>query len=162
MFSKIKSHLQSNSGDTNVSKMIMVAIVFVVGAILLMIITSAFNGPITTWFNNVITEWFADTNGEYVLNDPFVFYERNSNGTYKDLQYKCVHPDGTYSIITTPLTHLSNNVGTSVRYTTYNADGSQKSFSVLPAHVFISENGQTITLRNNNTYTDYNVQLPSE
>lgn len=65
MFSKIKAHLRSNSGDTNISKMIMVAIVFVVGAILLVLLTSAFQGPIKGWYDHVIDEWFNHENGQF-------------------------------------------------------------------------------------------------
>ena len=67
MLQAIKSHLQSNSGDTNVSKMIMVAIVFVVGAILLVMVTSATRGPIQHWYETVVVDWFDQSgkNGGY-------------------------------------------------------------------------------------------------
>lgn len=65
MFNEIKAHLRSNSGDTNISKMIMVAIVFVVGAILLVLLTSAFQGPIKGWYDHVIDEWFNHENGQF-------------------------------------------------------------------------------------------------
>lgn len=65
MFNQIKEHLSSNSGDTNISKMIMVAIVFVVGAIILVLTTSAFQGPIKGWYDHVVDEWFNHKNGQF-------------------------------------------------------------------------------------------------
>ena len=62
MFKTIQAHLADNRGDENISKMIWVAIVFVVGAILLIMVTSAFRGPIKRWYEKVVTDWFA-TNG---------------------------------------------------------------------------------------------------
>ena len=62
MFKTIRAHLADNRGDENISKMIWVAIVFVVGAILLVMVTSAFRGPIKRWYEKVVTDWF-DTNG---------------------------------------------------------------------------------------------------
>ena len=67
MFKTIRAHLADNRGDENISKMIWVAIVFVVGAILLLMITSAFNGPIKTWYNNVIDGWFNSANGGFEI-----------------------------------------------------------------------------------------------
>jgi hypothetical protein len=67
MFKTIRAHLADNRGDENISKMIWVAIVFVVGAILLLLITSAFNGPIKNWYNNVINGWFNSANGGFEI-----------------------------------------------------------------------------------------------
>jgi hypothetical protein len=67
MFKTIRAHLADNRGDENISKMIWVAIVFVVGAILLLLITTAFNGPIKTWYNNVINGWFNSANGGFKI-----------------------------------------------------------------------------------------------
>jgi hypothetical protein len=47
--------------------MIWVAIVFVVGAILLLMITTAFQGPIKNWYNGVINGWFNTNNGGFVV-----------------------------------------------------------------------------------------------
>ena len=47
MFKTLRAHLADNRGDENISKMIWVAIVFVVGAILLIILTSAFEGMLS-------------------------------------------------------------------------------------------------------------------
>ena len=41
-------------------------IVFVVGAILLVLVTSAFQNPIKTWFETTVKAWFnKDTTGKY-------------------------------------------------------------------------------------------------
>lgn len=66
MFQTIKNHLTDNKGDENISKMIWVAIVFVVGAIMLLLITTAFKGPIKTWYEGVIDDWFNSDNGAYI------------------------------------------------------------------------------------------------
>ncbi len=65
MFKTLRAHLADNRGDENISKMIWVAIVFVVGAILLIMVSSAFQGPIKTWYENVINDWFKGTTGAY-------------------------------------------------------------------------------------------------
>lgn len=57
--------LKSNSGDENVSALLWVAIAFVVGAILLILISSAFQGPIHNWFEGVIKSWFNENNGDF-------------------------------------------------------------------------------------------------
>lgn len=61
----IRTHLRDNRGDENISKLIWVCIVFVVGAILLALITSAFKGPIANWYTNTVKHWFTDANGNY-------------------------------------------------------------------------------------------------
>lgn len=66
MFQTIKNHLTDNKGDENISKMIWVAIVFVVGSIMLILITAAFKGPISEWYNGVIKGWFDTKNGAYI------------------------------------------------------------------------------------------------
>lgn len=65
MFKTLRAHLTDNRGDENISKMIWIAIVFVVGAILLLLITTAFKGPISNWYNNTINGWFKDGNGGF-------------------------------------------------------------------------------------------------
>lgn len=59
--------LKDNSGDENISKMVWVCIVFTVAAILLLMITSAFENEIKTWYHEVIKSWFDDSgmNGQY-------------------------------------------------------------------------------------------------
>ncbi len=59
----INKYLFNNDADENISKMIIVAIAFVVGAILLVILASAFKGPIAEWWKGVINEWFNDDTG---------------------------------------------------------------------------------------------------
>lgn len=65
MVTSTKQHLSNNKGDANVSKMTLIAIVFVVGAILLVLTTSAFRNPINRWFEKVTTGWFANENGMF-------------------------------------------------------------------------------------------------
>lgn len=82
--SKLVQHLHDNKGETNVSKMVLVAIVFVVGVVLLVMTTSAFKGPIANWWQARAEDWFADSTGKFAYeNDAFWMYERNDNGTYK-------------------------------------------------------------------------------
>lgn len=59
------SHIRNNRGDTNVSRMTMIAVVFVVGAILLVLTTSAFRNPINRWFGKVTNDWFSHDNGMF-------------------------------------------------------------------------------------------------
>ncbi len=56
--STIIKHLKNNNGDANVSKALHIAIVFVVGAILLIMMTSSFQGPIHDWFGTRMDDWF--------------------------------------------------------------------------------------------------------
>lgn len=67
MIKKVISHLRDNSGDENISKMIWIAIVFVVGAFLLLTITTAFKNVIGTWYNNTIDGWFNEANGGFAV-----------------------------------------------------------------------------------------------
>lgn len=96
MFTWLKRHLRDNRGDANVSRMTMIAIVFVVGAILLVMTTSAFRNPINRWFNKVQASWFGGDNGYYALNDPYILYEKNANGSIKGLNYRLTYSDGSY------------------------------------------------------------------
>ena len=65
---KLIKHMRNNRGDANVSKMTLIALVFVVGAICLILVTSAFRSPINNWFRQVTAGWFADNNGKFVSN----------------------------------------------------------------------------------------------
>jgi hypothetical protein len=56
--STIIRHLKNNDGDANVSKALHIAIVFVVGAILLIMMTSSFQGPIHGWLSGTVADWF--------------------------------------------------------------------------------------------------------
>ena len=71
MFKTIRTHLKDNSGDANVSKMIWVAVTFVVGAILLVLITGAFKGPVKNWYEDTNEGWFDDANGAYISSANF-------------------------------------------------------------------------------------------
>ncbi len=61
----LKNILNDNRGDENVTKLIWVCIVFVVGAILLAIVYTAFNTVIRNWYNNTMNSWFKDSNGRF-------------------------------------------------------------------------------------------------
>lgn len=67
MLKDLRKLLADNSGDENISKMIWVCIVFTVGAILLLMVTSAFENEIKTWYKAVIQSWFDESgmNGKY-------------------------------------------------------------------------------------------------
>lgn len=153
--------MHDNSGDANISKMTLIAIVFVVGAILLLLITSAFNGPITTWFNEVITSWFDSANGDYVLQDPLLFYEKNANGTYQGLRYIRQNADGTYEVLQATES-MENGKIESYSVSHYFADGTLKEDKtyIYPYHakasLQISEDGQAITINGH----PYVVEVP--
>ncbi len=72
--SKIYAHLCDNRGDENITKMIWIAISFVVGAILLALIVGAFKGPVSSWYEGVIKSWFnsdeSGLNGAYQSSEP--------------------------------------------------------------------------------------------
>ena len=57
----VKALLSDNRGDENISKMIWVAIVFIVGAILLALIVYAFRKPISEWYARTIGSWFDNS-----------------------------------------------------------------------------------------------------
>ena len=59
----LRNHLRDNSGDENITKLIWISIAFIVGAILLALLTQAFKGPITRWFQSKISQWFNENNG---------------------------------------------------------------------------------------------------
>lgn len=100
---KLQQHLRNNKGDANVSKMTIIAIAFVVGAILLVLTTSAFRNPINRWFDKVQASWFADENGMYEADNKFLFAERLENGTIKGATYIYYWEDGQcYSKLTSP------------------------------------------------------------
>ena len=147
MFHSLKKHLQDNSGDANVSKMTMIGIIFVVGAICLVLVTTAFRNPINRWFSNVTNGWFDSANGEFNLMDnPFVGYERHENGVYKDLEYVYVMPDGKIRTISTNHDLIENGI-TSITYVTTNANGSRPIRGIASgATVEISPDGRTITV----------------
>ena len=67
MVQTVKAHLCDNHGDENISKLIWVAIVFVVGAIMLVLFQTAFKGTISNWFNNIINNWFNGTDNRFSI-----------------------------------------------------------------------------------------------
>lgn len=148
MLKSIKSHLKGNRGDANVSKMTIIAIAFVVGAILLVLTTSAFRNPINRWFSNVTGGWFANENGGFAYNDPFLTAERLENGTFKGAEYRLYDEDGSYMKLewVSGLTNGRNHSG----FTAYNADGSEMHPGMDPINgyhdVLISEDGKTINV----------------
>lgn len=141
--------MRNNSGDANVSKMTLIAIVFVVGAILLVLTTSAFRGPIHNWFSKVTTGWFADENGMFEADNAFLGCERNENGTYKGVKYVYYYEGvlrGEFLSVSKAQNGPFDDWTYSMQY--YNADGSKDG---LPAVYFsdtctISEDGKTITI----------------
>lgn len=152
----LKQHLLDNRGDENTSKMIWVAIVFVVGAILLLLITTAFKEPIQNWYENTIAEWFAEKNGQY-CSDEFAAYEKNANGTYKDLEYILHLDDGRYVVVQDVeyLTNTTNDMFVDV--IEYSTDGIASPRSVvLSCGVSISNDGSYVVVDNERYY----AQLP--
>lgn len=87
MLKQIKAHAKNNSGDANVSRITLIAIVFVVGAILLVLTTSAFRQPINNWFDKVTASWFKDSNGMFEADNQWLFEAQNENGTYSGAIY---------------------------------------------------------------------------
>lgn len=60
-YNDLKAHLADNTGDENVSKLIWIAIVFVVGAALLLLMITAFSGadsPLGVWLSSTMDSWF--------------------------------------------------------------------------------------------------------
>lgn len=84
MFKKLREHLTGNKGDANISKMTLIAIIFVVGAILLVMTTSAFRGPINRWFSTVTNDWFASENGMFDLGIKPVCYINNKEWKFEE------------------------------------------------------------------------------
>ena len=63
----LRAHLRDNTGDENITKMIWIVIVFVVGGIMLGLVSGVFaeDGIVGTWFNGIFTDWFDTNNGGY-------------------------------------------------------------------------------------------------
>lgn len=74
MFKRLTAHLRAKSEDENVSKMIWVVTIFVVGAILLSLIAAAFNEQIAEWYDNVVDNWFEPDNGEYYVENGYLTF----------------------------------------------------------------------------------------
>ena len=158
-------HLKDNKGDANVSKMTLIAIVFVVGAILLILITSAFRNPINRWFETVTKDWFADKNGEFKLMiDPFDMYERGSNGLYTDLEYSFIEEETGRRYVLQGVATMQETTNSSryVSWKIYYPNG-QVYESSGPNVITFSDDGKTVTI--GTTYTTQRVfeaQLPNK
>lgn len=66
MLKTMKALVRDNSGDENITKMFWVAIVFIVGAILLVMVSTAFNGPIHDWYQKIIYIYLLFSRLRYV------------------------------------------------------------------------------------------------
>lgn len=102
MLKTMKNHMSSHRGDANVSKMTLIAIVFVVGAILLVLTTSAFRSPINHWFETVTKDWFADENGMFEADNRWLFMSKNENGTYENAVYILILGPDTWIMLDSP------------------------------------------------------------
>lgn len=148
IFKTIQQHLADNSGDASTSKMMWVAIVFVVGAILLLLTTTAFKQPIQEWYNNITAEWFASENGAY-SHDEFAKYTRNENGTYEGVEYISYNKNGSYWVLFTDISALvDGETSYDCAYYEYNANGTYtgKIPAYVSADITISPDGKTITV----------------
>ena len=102
MLTRIKNHFKNHSGDANVSRMTLIAIVFVVGAILLVLTTSAFRQPINNWFDKVTASWFKDSNGMFEADNRWLFMSKNENGTYENAVYIAILGPDTWIMLDMP------------------------------------------------------------
>ena len=155
------SHLKNNKGDAHVSKMTMIAIVFVVGAILLVLTTSAFRNPINRWFDKITNGWFTEENGEFnLMINPLEGYEKRDNGTYKGLKYIKYYDDGSYAVLTFP----SSPTGY-YGYQKYTSAGKATGMPMLHGTKgesvvkTVSEDGLTITFKSSSWGT-WTAQVP--
>ena len=161
MLQKLRKHITNHQGDANVSKITLVAIVFVVGALLLVMITSAFRNPVNRWFDKVQASWFADRNGMFEADNPMVGYQRNANGTYQGLYY--YYYDATtqqyYVLTPTEAAKGENNGSIAIKY--YSADGTYLytggKTSPAGAPIYVSEDGLSLS----NFGKTYQVYLPN-
>ena len=144
MLKYIRKHLQSNRGDAHVSKMTMIAIVFVVGAILLVMTTSAFRSPVNNWFQKVTAGWFADSNGMYEADSAFPGYQRAENGTYQGLVYVYTQDNGHRIVLKAPA-DLQNGYTARFEYDIYAPDGRHLGNTGHSGNIVISADGTTIT-----------------
>lgn len=156
MISLIKSHLCDNDGLVATPNMILIAIAFVIGSIVLVTTTAAFKEPIQQWYETTVVEWFAGENGQYSY-DEWAAYEKNENGTYKGLDYVLYLSNGKYVVLRSPETLYNTTDFTEVFATEYNADGSIETFPCyFVEEIKISNDGRTIRVDGQN----YHAQLP--
>ena len=169
MLEKLKAHLSDNAGDANVSKMTWVAIVFVIGAILLVLVTSAFRNPINRWFDKVTAGWFADENGEFdlMLNMQPIVYEKNENGTIKGLKYaQWDDLFGCYCVLDNVESLVPGSIVRGATFTTYdenwNLDGGIGSFgsSGMSYVIEVSADGNTVTFRDGDDVEVFTTVYP--
>lgn len=167
MMQFLRKHFKSNSGDSNVSKMTWVALVFVVGAILLVLITSAFRNPINRWFDKVQASWFNHENGEFGLLNQQYMYDMNENGTYKNVRYIHYNEKYNYYIVLNAVESFENGqIVKRYKYDYYTADwkpdgtgGTGSSIAQIP--VTISDDGKTITFHHDKSEdVTFTAELP--
>lgn len=156
MISLIKSHLCDNDGLVATPNMILIAIAFVIGSIVLVTTTAAFKEPIQQWYETTVVEWFAGENGQYSY-DEWAAYEKNENGTYKGLNYVLQFDNGKYVVIDSPGDLYNTSDLTDVFVTEYNADGKAIRYPCyFVDKIKISSDGRSITLDDQ----VYHAQLP--
>lgn len=153
----IIEHLCDNRGDENISKMTWVAIIFVVGAILLLLTTTAFKEPIKNWYDDTVVEWFSAEHGQYSY-DEWSTYEKNENGTYKGMQYVLYFPSGGYQVMMYPSEAVHNGNADECYMMTYDANGNWDGcyWNYMSGTIQISNDGKTITIDGD----EYHAQLP--
>lgn len=154
---RIKQHLQENDGMVATPNMILIAIVFVTGSVVLVMTTSAFNGPINEWYTDTVEEWFTEENGQYSY-DAWAAYERNENGTYKGMQYVLYFPNGSCQIMMYPEEAVHNGNADECYMMSYDANGNWDGsyWNYMSGTVQISNDGKTITIDGD----EYHAQLP--
>jgi hypothetical protein len=76
IFSRMRNHLLDNRGDESTARLTWIAIVFVVAAIILIIMTSSFEGPVLQYTENVNNDWFNANTGDYQYQDPNSGYHK--------------------------------------------------------------------------------------
>ena len=61
----IENHLSDNHGDENISKMIWIMIIFMVGLVMYLLISNVFRGSISEWYTRIMDSWFGDEGPAY-------------------------------------------------------------------------------------------------
>ena len=62
---ELRALLKDENGSENISKVILIAIAFTVGGILLLLFAYAFKNTIAGWYNNVTKDWFDNSKMGY-------------------------------------------------------------------------------------------------
>ena len=149
MLKRIRNHLHNNKGDANISKTMMIAIAFVVGAILLIMVTSAFRNPINTWFSKTNNDWFAEENGDYPI---------NANGTLRNMEYR--GKQGPYTIIVTAPEALVDGQSQSVTVERRNAAGQTVDVVTMYGFVAFQDGGSTVSITNGSQRLEVAAESP--